>query len=104
MYIRFHTCLLITIAVINMLCFFLQALCDTLEDLIPRAPTASQPSPTVLRGVYSLLAEGGVYFPSLVVDTEPAHVWRNKTLKCLEINLKLSQPLSETTAETYNEM
>ncbi|XP_062875072.1 uncharacterized protein LOC134336280 [Trichomycterus rosablanca] len=49
-----------------------QAMCDTLVDLDPCEASAVCPSATVLRGVYSLLAEGSAYFPSLVLDTEPA--------------------------------
>ncbi|XP_048848320.1 tubulin epsilon and delta complex protein 2 isoform X2 [Brienomyrus brachyistius] len=37
----------------------------------PPLPRERRPSPSVLRGLYSLLAEGGLRFPALVLDTEP---------------------------------
>ncbi|KAB5554094.1 hypothetical protein PHYPO_G00046230 [Pangasianodon hypophthalmus] len=50
-----------------------QAMCDTLIDLISCESSASgRPSATVLRGVYSLLGEGGAQFPSLVLDIDAA--------------------------------
>ncbi|XP_020324478.2 tubulin epsilon and delta complex protein 2 isoform X2 [Oncorhynchus kisutch] len=44
-----------------------QALSDTM--VMPSAP--GLPNPAVLRDIYSLLGEGGVMFPTLVLDTEP---------------------------------
>ncbi|MCJ8739488.1 hypothetical protein PDJAM_G00047740 [Pangasius djambal] len=50
-----------------------QAMCDTLIDRISCECSASGcPSATVLRGVYSLLGEGGAQFPSLVLDIDAA--------------------------------
>ncbi|KAM4597992.1 tubulin epsilon and delta complex protein 2 [Polymixia lowei] len=49
-----------------------QALSDTLSPQLPsmlRGPGC--PNPSVLRDIYSLLAEGGEQFPALVLDTEP---------------------------------
>ncbi|XP_073692410.1 uncharacterized protein tedc2 [Garra rufa] len=48
-----------------------QAMSDNLASSWSSRPTRSgQPSAVVLRGLYSLLAEGGVQFPSLVLDSE----------------------------------
>ncbi|XP_064843146.1 tubulin epsilon and delta complex protein 2 isoform X2 [Oncorhynchus masou masou] len=44
-----------------------QALSDTM--VMPSAP--GLPNPAALRDIYSLLGEGGVMFPTLVLDTEP---------------------------------
>ncbi|KAM9471746.1 uncharacterized protein ACWYII_007457 isoform 3-T4 [Salvelinus alpinus] len=44
-----------------------QALSDTM--VMPSAP--GPPNPAALRDIYSLLGEGGVMFPTLVLDTEP---------------------------------
>ncbi|XP_034151285.1 uncharacterized protein LOC105006008 isoform X2 [Esox lucius] len=44
-----------------------QALSDTMVTLSSPGP----PNPTALRDIYSLLTEGGVQFPSLVLDMEP---------------------------------
>ncbi|TSK87601.1 hypothetical protein Baya_4315 [Bagarius yarrelli] len=48
-----------------------QAMCDKLLDLIPCDSSSSwHLNATALRGVYSLLGEGGSHFPSLVFDTD----------------------------------
>lgn len=53
--------------------FLLQAMYDTLLDPISDESFSSGcPSATVLRGVYSLLGEGGTQFPSLVLDMDSA--------------------------------
>ncbi|XP_023666461.2 uncharacterized protein tedc2 [Paramormyrops kingsleyae] len=39
--------------------------------LSPPLSREGRPTPSVLRGLYSLLAEGGLRFPALVLDTEP---------------------------------
>ncbi|XP_041735069.2 uncharacterized protein LOC121568732 [Coregonus clupeaformis] len=44
-----------------------QALSDTMVMLYTPGP----PNPAALRDIYSLLGEGGVMFPTLVLDTEP---------------------------------
>ncbi|CAB1350105.1 unnamed protein product [Coregonus sp. 'balchen'] len=44
-----------------------QALSDTMVMLSTPGP----PNPAALRDIYSLLGEGGVMFPTLVLDTEP---------------------------------
>lgn len=43
---------------------------DSLAAYWSSRPEAALPSAVVLRGLYSLLAEGGVQFPSLVLDSE----------------------------------
>ncbi|KAI2666861.1 Tubulin epsilon and delta complex protein 2 [Labeo rohita] len=47
-----------------------QAMSDSLASYWSSRPGAGRPSAVVLRGLYSLLAEGGVQFPSLVLDSE----------------------------------
>ncbi|XP_016351213.1 uncharacterized protein LOC107695706 isoform X1 [Sinocyclocheilus anshuiensis] len=47
-----------------------QAMSDSLASYWSSYPGAAGPSAVVLRGLYSLLAEGGVQFPSLVLDLE----------------------------------
>ncbi|KAL1278810.1 hypothetical protein QQF64_025483 [Cirrhinus molitorella] len=47
-----------------------QAMSDNLASSWSSLPGSGQPSAVVLRGLYSLLAEGGVQFPSLVLDSE----------------------------------
>ncbi|XP_059417308.1 tubulin epsilon and delta complex protein 2 isoform X3 [Carassius carassius] len=47
-----------------------QAMTDSLASYWSSRPGADGPSAVVLRGLYSLLAEGGVRFPSLVLDSE----------------------------------
>ncbi|GAA6090787.1 tubulin epsilon and delta complex protein 2 [Tachysurus ichikawai] len=50
-----------------------QAMCDALLDLISDSSSSSgHLSATALRGVYSLLGEGGAQFPSLVLDIDSA--------------------------------
>ncbi|KAF7698249.1 uncharacterized protein LOC124396695 [Silurus meridionalis] len=50
-----------------------QAMCDTLINQIScESPSSNRPSATALRGVYSLLGEGGAQFPSLVLDNDSA--------------------------------
>ncbi|XP_067278929.1 tubulin epsilon and delta complex protein 2 isoform X2 [Pseudorasbora parva] len=47
-----------------------KAMSDNLMSFLDSHSGAEQPSAVVLRGLYSLLAEGGVQFPSLVLDSE----------------------------------
>lgn len=48
-------------------------MCDALLDLISDSSSSSgHLSATALRGVYSLLGEGGAQFPSLVLDIDSA--------------------------------
>ncbi|XP_026095972.1 tubulin epsilon and delta complex protein 2 isoform X1 [Carassius auratus] len=47
-----------------------QAMTDSLAWYWSSRPGADGPSAVVLRGLYSLLAEGGLQFPSLVLDSE----------------------------------
>ncbi|TRZ00856.1 hypothetical protein DNTS_031791 [Danionella cerebrum] len=47
-----------------------QVMSDNLASCWDSQATADRPSPMVLRSVWSLLAEGGVQFPSLVLDSE----------------------------------
>ncbi|XP_058625167.1 uncharacterized protein LOC131536333 isoform X1 [Onychostoma macrolepis] len=47
-----------------------QAMSDSLASHWSSGPGSAGPSAVVLRGLYSLLAEGGVQFPSLVLDSE----------------------------------
>lgn len=48
-----------------------QVMCGKLRDLIPCDSASSwHLNATALRGVYSLLGEGGNQFPSLVLDTD----------------------------------
>lgn len=55
--------------------FLLQAMCDALIDLIScESSSSGRASPTVLRGLYSLLGEGGAQFPSLVLDIDSAQM------------------------------
>ncbi|XP_060757394.1 uncharacterized protein LOC132868494 isoform X2 [Neoarius graeffei] len=49
-----------------------QAMCDALLDLTSCESSSGRPSAHVLRGVYSLLGEGGAQFPSLVLDIDSA--------------------------------
>ncbi|KAI5619042.1 hypothetical protein C0J50_21073 [Silurus asotus] len=52
-----------------------QAMCDTLINQIScESPSSNRPSATALRGVYSLLGEGGAQFPSLVLDNDSAQM------------------------------
>ncbi|XP_017560913.1 uncharacterized protein LOC108431931 [Pygocentrus nattereri] len=49
-----------------------QAISDTLTHSLTHQQSSSEcPSATALRGLYSLLGEGGVRFPALVLDSEP---------------------------------
>ncbi|KAL7861038.1 hypothetical protein AOLI_G00173870 [Acnodon oligacanthus] len=49
-----------------------QAISDTLAHRLTHQQSSSEcPSATTLRGLYSLLGEGGVLFPALVLDSEP---------------------------------
>lgn len=51
--------------------FLLQAMCDTLPDQIfSNSSSSGRLSATAVRGVYSLLGEGGLQFPSLVLDVD----------------------------------
>ncbi|KAG1966996.1 hypothetical protein F2P79_002635 [Pimephales promelas] len=47
-----------------------KAMSDNLVSLWDADSGVRRPSPVALRGLYSLLAEGGVQFPSLVLDSE----------------------------------
>ncbi|XP_026997198.2 tubulin epsilon and delta complex protein 2 [Tachysurus fulvidraco] len=47
-----------------------QAMCDALLYLISDSSSSGHLSATALRGVYSLLGEGGAQFPSLVLDID----------------------------------
>lgn len=48
-----------------------QAMSDSLSSYWTSMDSATErPSAGVLRGLYSLLAEGGLQFPSLVLDSE----------------------------------
>lgn len=49
---------------------FLQALSDLLTPQLSSI-TSDCPSVSVLRDVYSILGEGGLRFPAIVVDTDP---------------------------------
>lgn len=49
---------------------FLQALSDLLTPQLSSI-TSDSPSVSVLRDVYSMLCEGGLRFPAIVVDTDP---------------------------------
>ena len=50
----------------------LQALSDSLSPLLGSLLGGPGPAdPSVLRDLYSLLAEGGERFPALVLDAEP---------------------------------
>ncbi|KAJ7989882.1 hypothetical protein DPEC_G00309090 [Dallia pectoralis] len=44
---------------------------QALSDIVVTLSSPGPPNPSVLRDIYSLLAEGGVQFPSLVLDMDP---------------------------------
>ncbi|KAI4878201.1 hypothetical protein NFI96_018269 [Prochilodus magdalenae] len=51
-----------------------QAMFDThSRSLTPQRSSSESPSATTLRGLYSLLGDGGARFPALVLDSEPDH-------------------------------
>ncbi|XP_072550368.1 uncharacterized protein tedc2 [Salminus brasiliensis] len=48
-----------------------QAISDLTHHLTPKQSISEWPCATSLRGLYSLLGEGGAHFPTLVLDSEP---------------------------------
>lgn len=66
------SCIFIEFLYIIYISFFLQAISDTFtHHSTPQQSKPGCPEAAMLRGLYSLLGEGGTRFPALVLDSGP---------------------------------